>query len=145
MLRVNTNVGLIPMLVPIPGDRNGFNTNNVDKCGAAKVAAYKSGLNASFAALAQNLSATARGVGGTTIITNYPTHEAMALSSGGMTERGLALNDFKHWSQMKCGLDQGPCLLAFHTDHGTGAAFIPTLYQACVPRYFPSEPTFSVV
>ena len=111
----------------IDGDRNGFNTNNVDKCGAAKVAAYKAGLNASVAALAQNLSGTARGTAGTTIITNYPTHEAMALSSGGMTERGLALEDFEHWSEMKCGLDQGPCLLAFHTDHGTGAAFIPTL------------------
>ena len=71
--------------------------------------------------------ATARGTGGTTIITNYPTHEAMALSSGGMTERGLALKDFKSWSQKKCGLDHGPCLLAFHTDHGTGQAFVPTL------------------
>ena len=111
----------------VDGDRNGFNTNNVDKCNAAKVADYKSGLNASFAALATNLSGSARGQAGTTIITNYPTKEAMALSSGGMTERGLALKDFKHWSQMKCGLDQGPCLLAFHTDHGTGAKFVPTL------------------
>lgn len=111
----------------IDGDRNGFNTNNVDRCRADKMTAYKQGLNASVAALAVNLSGTARGMAGTTIITNYPTHEAMALSSGGMTERGLALKDFKHWSQMKCGLDQGPCLLAFHTDHGTGAAFVPTL------------------
>jgi hypothetical protein len=111
----------------VDGDRNGFNTNNVDKCSAAKVQEYKAGLNASFASLALNLSGSARGQAGTTIITNYPTHEAMALSSGGMTERGLALKDFKHWSQMKCGLDQGPCLLAFHTDHGTGAAFVPTL------------------
>ena len=44
----------------IDGDRNGFNTNNVDKCGGAKVAAYEAGLNASVAALAQNLSASDR-------------------------------------------------------------------------------------
>lgn len=69
----------------VDGVRNGFNTNNVDKCNARKVAEYKAGLNASFAALATNLSATARGTTGTTIITNYPTHEAMVLSSGGMS------------------------------------------------------------
>jgi hypothetical protein len=111
----------------IDGDRNGFNTNNVDTCSTATVAAYKTGLNTSVAALARNLSATARGTAGTTIITNYPTTEAMALSSGGMVERGMALKFFKQWSQKKCGLDQGPCLLAFHTDHGTGPAFVPTL------------------
>lgn len=42
-------------------------------------------------------------------------------------ERGMALKEFAHWSEMKCGLAQETCVLQWHTDHGTGAAFVPTL------------------
>lgn len=113
----------------VDGDRNGWFNNNAGKANlsAAQMAAFKAGMNASYYQMARNLSSLKTEGRDTTIITNYPTHGAMALSTGGMVERGMALDQYEKWSKMKCGLSQETCLLAWHTDHGTGAAFIPTL------------------
>ena len=56
-----------------------------------------------------------------TIVTNYPTAEAMALCTGGMIERGAAMKDIDSWKTKACGLDAAPCLLDYHVDHGTSA------------------------
>merc|ERR1711924_83247 len=76
-----------------------------------------------------------RGAQNSTLITNYPTHEAMALCSGGMIERGASMQAIASWAKMKCGLDQGPCLLDYHVDHGTGANFVRTLAPFLIGVY----------
>lgn len=116
----------------IDGDRNGFWTANTEKCNVGKVDAYKAGLNHSVFMLAKNLSSAAANAGrptGTTLITNYPTKEAMALCQGGMVERGMGLKYFVQWEKNTCGLDKGPCLLDYHVDHGTASekTFLSTL------------------
>ena len=42
-----------------------------------------------------------RGTANSTLITNYPTHEAMALCSGGMIERGATMEAIASWAKMK--------------------------------------------
>lgn len=118
----------------VDGDRNGWFNNQAGKANLTKaqLAAFEAGLNQSYYEMALNLSKAGRP---TTIITNYPTHHSMAFSSGGMVERGMALDQFKKWSQMKCGLAQETCVLQWHTDHGTGAAFVPTLAQFLLGVY----------
>jgi hypothetical protein len=111
----------------VDGDRNGWDNNNAGKANLtqAQLAAFQAGMNASYYQMALNLSHIQGRA--TTIITNYPTKESMAFSTGGMTERGLALKDYEHWSEMKCGLAQETCVLDWHTDHGTGAKFVEQL------------------
>jgi hypothetical protein len=111
----------------VDGDRNGWYNNNAGKANLTKgqMAAFQAGMNESYYQMALNLSRIEGRE--TTTITNYPTHGAMAFSTGGMVERGMALDQYVHWSQMKCGLSQETCLLAWHTDHGTGPNFIPQL------------------
>jgi hypothetical protein len=111
----------------VDGDRNGWYNDKAGKANLTKaqVAAFKAGMNESYYQMSLNLSKIEGRE--TTIITNYPTHEAMAFSSGGMVERGMALDQYVHWSKMKCGLSQETCLLIWHTDHGTGANFVSSL------------------
>ena len=85
----------------VDGDRNGWFNNNAGKADlpSAQMAAFKAGMNQSYYEMALNLSAVTEATGKpTTIITNYPTHGAMALSSGGMVERGMALKDYAQWA-----------------------------------------------
>ena len=84
------------------------------------MAAFKAGMNASYYQMARNLSSLKTEGRDTTIITNYPTHGAMALSTGGMVERGMALDQYEKWSKMKCGLSQAG-LDFFRTEILSGA------------------------
>jgi len=59
----------------------------------------------------------------------------MALCSGGMIERGASMQAIASWEKMRCGLNQGPCLLDYHVDHGTGSAFVQTLAPFLIGVY----------
>ena len=115
----------------IDGDRNGFVNPVVGSCPAAKQKAWAAGLNQSVYELALRLGPNR------TLITNYPTHEAMALCQGGMIERGAAMRDIYSWRNMRCGLTQRTCVLDYHVDHGTDTpqAFASTLAQFLIGVY----------
>ena len=129
----------------VDGNRNGFWSSVVESCDAATQAAWAAGLNASHRALAETLASLAAAnatLAAPTIVTNYPTAEAMALCTGGMIERGAAMKDIDSWKTKACGLDAAPCLLDYHVDHGTSGAGpggyaldAPTLAQFLIGVY----------
>lgn len=92
----------------IDGNRGGFSSGILGPCTTAKKAAWAAGLNESVAELARRLGPNA------TLISNYPTDEALALCSGGMMERGGAIKDVIAFGKKKCGLWNTPCLLDYH-------------------------------
>ena len=93
----------------IDGDRNGFWSGVLTGCDEAKQAAWAAGLNESVAALAAAIGPNK------TLISNYPTTEALELCQGGMMERGGSMLQVDAWkAKESCGLFGGPCLLDYH-------------------------------
>lgn len=95
----------------IDGDRNGFSSTVLNGCDDDKRSAWAAGLNASVAALAEAIGPSK------TLISNYPTTDALKLCQGGMMERGGSMLDIQSWSSKTCGLDKGPCLLDYHAQN----------------------------
>lgn len=99
----------------IDGNRGGFGSSVTGACGAAKREAWAAGLNQSVYELAQRLGPDA------TLISNYPTTEALALCSGGMFERGGSIPDVIKFGKRRCGLRGTPCLLDYHAQYADRA------------------------
>ena len=52
-----------------------------------------------------------------TLISNYPTPEALNLVSGGMMERGGSSMEIEAFGKKSCGLWGQPCLLDYHAQY----------------------------
>ena len=101
----------------IDGNRGGWSSNVIGPCSPVKKEGWAAGLSLAVATLAKRLGPTK------TLISNYPTPEALASIVGGMMERGgssVAIQEFgknKDGTQKTCGLFNQPCLLDYHAQY----------------------------
>lgn len=92
----------------IDGNRGGFGSGILGPCSSEKKVEWASGLNETVAELARRLGESA------TLLSNYPTPEALKLCSGGMFERGGSIPNIMAFGKQTCGLWNTPCLLDYH-------------------------------
>eukprot|EP01051_Picozoa_sp_SAG22_P003844 SAG22_NODE_193_length_15643_cov_5.339424_6_plen_355_part_00 len=95
----------------IDGNRGGFNSGVTGSCPAAKRAGWAAGLQEATKTLAQRLGPNK------TLISNYPTPDALALVTGGMMERGGSIASIEAFGKKTCGLYNQPCLLDYHAQY----------------------------
>jgi hypothetical protein len=95
----------------IDGNRGGWSSNVVGKCPADKKAGWAIGLEQAVETLARRLGPNK------TLISNYPTPEALKLCVGGMMERGGSSQAIQDFGKKKCGLFGQPCLLDYHAQY----------------------------
>eukprot|EP01052_Picozoa_sp_SAG31_P009913 SAG31_NODE_531_length_14413_cov_7.712659_15_plen_255_part_00 len=106
----------------VDGNRGGWGTGSTRACDDHADKACAANVSAGLAA-AHHLAAS--GIGPTkTLISNYPTPEALRVANGGMCERcghGIktVLQLRKQYAQNRCGLSNGPCVLQYRP-FGTG-------------------------
>ena len=81
----------------IDGNRGGWNSGITGSCSATKRAGWAAGLEEAVSTLAHRLGPNK------TLISNYPTPEALALCSGGMMERGGSSADIQAFGKKTCG------------------------------------------
>lgn len=95
----------------IDGNRGGFNSAITGSCSKEKRAGWAAGLKETISELAQRLGKNK------TLISNYPTPEALALCSGGMMERGGSSASIEAFGKKTCGPWKQPCLLDYHAQY----------------------------
>ena len=95
----------------IDGNRGGWGSNVVGSCSAEKKAGWAAGLELAVRTLATRLGANG------TLISNYPTPEALKLCVGGMMERGGDSQSIEAFGKKTCGLFGQPCLLDYHAQY----------------------------
>lgn len=95
----------------IDGNRGGFGSGILGPCDKTKQQGWASGLKEAHVRLAEALGPDR------TLISNYPTDDALAICSGGMMERGGSIPDIMSWADKRCGRGQGPCLLDYHAQY----------------------------
>ena len=95
----------------IDGNRGGWNSAITGSCPAEKRTAWAAGLEEAVTTLAQRLGPDK------TLISNYPTPEALKLCVGGMMERGGSAQAIQTFGQKTCGLWNQTCLLDYHAQY----------------------------
>lgn len=97
----------------IDGNRGGWSSGALGGCSQEKRAGWAAGLQAAVTQLARQLGPNK------TLISNYPTQEALKLCVGGMMERGGSAQAIQQFGKNKCGLFGQPCLLDYHAQYFT--------------------------
>ena len=82
----------------IDGNRNGFSSSVTGACSPEKRAGWAAGLQQAVETLSQRLGPSK------TLISNYPTADAMKLVTGGMMERGGSTANIEAFGKKTCGL-----------------------------------------
>jgi hypothetical protein len=95
----------------IDGNRGGFSSGITGSCSAEKKAGWATGLQEAVETLAQRLGPDK------TLISNYPTPDAMKLCVGGMMERGGSTEAIAAFGKKTCGLYGQQCLLDYHAQY----------------------------
>jgi hypothetical protein len=95
----------------IDGNRGGWNSNVAGACPKAKKAGWAAGLAQATSELAHRLGPDR------TLISNYPTPEALEFCTGGMMERGGDSHAVQQFGKKTCGPWKTPCLLDFHAQY----------------------------
>ena len=101
----------------IDGNRGGWNSHVTGSCSAEKQAGWAAGLAQAVSDLAERIGPNK------TLISNYPTPEALQYCVGGMMERGGSIDDIQAFGKRTCGPWKQPCLyVARSTQHAAHAA-----------------------
>jgi hypothetical protein len=95
----------------IDGNRGAWNSGITGACSKEKRAGWAVGLGETVATLAQRLGPSK------TLISNYPTPDAMKLVAGGMMERGGSSQAIQDFGKKRCGLFNQSCLLDYHAQY----------------------------
>ena len=95
----------------IDGDRNGWGSSVTSACPAEKKAGWAAGLGEAVETLARRLGKNK------TLISNYPTSDAMKFCVGGMMERGGSSQNIESFGKKTCGLWNQSCLLDYHAQY----------------------------
>lgn len=95
----------------VDGNRGGWFSSVTGACAPEKRQGWADGLKQAVITLQTRLGPKK------TLISNYPTAEALAVMAGGMMERGGSSEDIQKFGKKTCGLYNQSCLLDYHAQY----------------------------